>query len=135
MYYSPLLTWKNIQGLDEKYLHNTRDELICVIGRSIRNIKKDGRDDDVRFPPNISQNVINMSETVLKIPVSESSTQWDKDFMPYKEFDYNIYIDGTLIWCYYETFETQRLISRSLVCVEWRNNGLWWAKVIGSVPL
>ena len=32
----------------------------------------------------------------------------------------------------YKTFETQRLISRSLACVEWRNNGFWRAKVIGS---
>ena len=67
--------------------------------------------------------------------VRESSTQWDKGFIPYKEFHYNIYIDNTLKWCHYETIETQRLISRSLTCVEWRNNGFWWAKVIGSVPL
>ena len=61
--------------------------------------------------------------------------QWDKGFMPYDEFNYNIYIENTLIWCHFETFETQRLISRNLACVEWRNNGFCWAKIIGNVPL
>ena len=67
--------------------------------------------------------------------IRDSSTQWDKGFMSYKEFHYNIYIDNTLIWCNYETFETQRLISRSLAYLEWRNNCFWWAKFIGSIPL
>ena len=39
--------------------YNTRDELIRAIGRSIRNINKDGRADGVRRLPNISQKVIN----------------------------------------------------------------------------
>ena len=39
--------------------YNTRDELIRPIGRSIRNINKDGRADGVRRLPNIWQNVIN----------------------------------------------------------------------------
>ena len=69
------------------------------------------------------------------IPITESSTQWNKGFMPYGEFHYNIYINNTLILCHYETFETERLISRSLACVEWRNNGFCWANVIGSVSL
>ena len=78
--------------------------------------------------------VTKFTNTVINT-VRESSLQWDKGFMLYKELHYNIYIDNTLIWCHYETFETQRLISRSLACVEWRKNGFWWAKVIGSVPL
>ena len=67
------------------------------------------------------------------IHIRESSTQWDQGSMPYKKFDYNIYI--TLIWWHYDTFETQRLISRSLVYVEWRKNSFSWGKVIRSVPL
>ncbi|KAJ4434037.1 hypothetical protein ANN_16356 [Periplaneta americana] len=39
--------------------YNTRDELIRAIGRSIRNINKDGRADGVRRLPNIWQKVIN----------------------------------------------------------------------------
>ncbi|KAJ4445476.1 hypothetical protein ANN_07284 [Periplaneta americana] len=39
--------------------YNTRDELFCALGRSIRNINKDGRADGVRRLPNISQKVIN----------------------------------------------------------------------------
>ena len=62
-------------------------------------------------------------------------TQRDKSFMPYGEFHYNIYADNTWMWYHYETFETPRLVSRSLTCVQWRNNCFWWAKVIGSVPL
>ncbi|KAJ4449293.1 hypothetical protein ANN_00691 [Periplaneta americana] len=37
--------------------YNTRDELIRALGRSIRNINKDGRADDVRRLPNIWQKV------------------------------------------------------------------------------
>ena len=72
---------------------------------------------------------------VLSIHIRESSTQWDKGFIPYKEFHYNIYIDNTLVWCHYETFKAQRLIGISLACVELINNGFWWAEVIGSVTL
>ena len=39
--------------------YNTRDELIRAIGRSIRNINKDGHADGVRRLPNIWQKVIN----------------------------------------------------------------------------
>ena len=39
--------------------YNTRDELINAIGRSVRNMNKDGRADGVRRLPNIWQNVIN----------------------------------------------------------------------------
>ena len=39
--------------------YNTRDELIRVIGWSIRNINKDGRADGVRRLPNIWQKMIN----------------------------------------------------------------------------
>ena len=38
--------------------YNTRDELIHAIGRSIRNINKDGRADGVRRLTNIWQRVI-----------------------------------------------------------------------------
>ena len=39
--------------------YNTRDKLIRAIGRSIRNINKDGRADGVRRLPNIWQKAIN----------------------------------------------------------------------------
>ena len=39
--------------------YNTRDELIRAIGRSIRNINKDGRVDGLRRLPYIWQKVIN----------------------------------------------------------------------------
>ena len=47
--------------------HNTRDELIRAIGRSVRNINKDGRADGVRHLPNIWQNVINKGTTIFKV--------------------------------------------------------------------
>ena len=47
--------------------HNTRDELIRAIGRSVRNINKDGRVDGVRLLPNIWQKVINKEVTILKV--------------------------------------------------------------------
>ena len=48
--------------------HNTRDEIIRAIGRSIRNINKDGRAVDVRRLTNIWQKVINMGGvTILKV--------------------------------------------------------------------
>ena len=40
-------------------LYNTKDELIRAIGRSVRNINKYGRADDVRRFLNIWQKVIN----------------------------------------------------------------------------
>ena len=58
----------------------------------------------------------------------ESSTQWDKGFMRYEEFHYNIYIHNNWMWCYYESFETQRLICRSLACVEWRKQWILMSK-------
>ena len=45
----------------------TRDELIRAIGRSIRNINKDGLADGVRRLPNIWQSVINKGATILKV--------------------------------------------------------------------
>ena len=60
--------------------------------------------------------------------IRESSIQWDKGFMSSKEFHYNIYVVNTLMWCHYETFETQRLISRSLACTGWRNNCFFISK-------
>ena len=41
------------------------------------------------------------------------------------------YFDKIPLW----NFETQRLISRSLACVQWRKNDFLWTKVIASVPL
>ena len=38
--------------------YNTRDELICAIGQTIRNINKDGCADGIRCLPNIWQKVI-----------------------------------------------------------------------------
>ena len=46
---------------------NTRDELIRAIERSILDINKDGRADDIRRLPNIWQNVINKGVTILKV--------------------------------------------------------------------
>ena len=46
--------------------YNTRDDPICAIGWSIRNINKDGRTDGVRYLPNIWQKVINKGATILK---------------------------------------------------------------------
>ena len=47
--------------------YNTRNELIRVIGQSIRNINKYGRTDGVRRLPNIWQKVINKGATILKV--------------------------------------------------------------------
>ena len=48
--------------------YNTRDEIIHDIGRSIRNINKDGRaEDGVRRLPNIWQKMINKGATILKV--------------------------------------------------------------------
>ena len=46
---------------------NTGDELFRAIGRSVKNINKDGLADSVRRLPNIWQKVINMGATILKI--------------------------------------------------------------------
>ena len=43
--------------------HNTRDELIRTIGRSIR-INRDGRADGVRRLPNIWQKMINKEDNI-----------------------------------------------------------------------
>ena len=78
---------------------------------------------------------------IMNLMIRESSTQWEsvhsetKTLCPMRNFILIFYIDNTLIWCHYETFETQRLISRSLACVELRNNGFHWAKVSENVPL
>ena len=47
--------------------YNKRGELIRTIGRSIRNINKDGHADGVRRLPNTWQNVINKGATILKV--------------------------------------------------------------------
>ena len=55
-----------VKGLLQETRYNTREELIRAIGRSIRNINKDGRADGVRLP-NIKLKVINKGETILKV--------------------------------------------------------------------
>ena len=47
--------------------YNTWDELIRVIGLSIRNVKEDGRADCLPGLPNICQKVINKGTTILKV--------------------------------------------------------------------
>ena len=47
--------------------YNTRDELVRVIGRSIRNINKDGRADGVLRLTNIWQKMIYKGATILKV--------------------------------------------------------------------
>ena len=47
--------------------HNTRDELIRAIERTIRNINKDGRADGERRLKNIWQKALNKGATILKV--------------------------------------------------------------------
>ena len=47
--------------------YKTGDELVSAMGRSIRNINKDGRADGVRRLPNIWKKVINKEVTILKV--------------------------------------------------------------------
>ena len=47
---------------------------------------------DIRGPP--------LTLITFLSPLRENSTQWEKGFMPYKEFHYSIYTDNTLI-CHY----------------------------------
>ena len=54
--------WKNLCAW-----HNTRDEFIRAIGRSVRNINKYGLAYGVRRLPNIWQKVINKGATILKV--------------------------------------------------------------------
>ena len=80
--------------------YNTRDELTRAIGRSIRNINKDGRANGVRRLPNIWQTVINKAATVLKVhkcctPVSKAMSEISNSFdyfssNPYIAFLLNI---------------------------------------------
>ena len=56
--------------------YNTRDKLIRAIGRSIRNISKDGRADGVRRLPKILQRVIKKRTTLLK--VHKCGRDWNK---------------------------------------------------------
>ena len=64
-------------------------------------------------------------------------TQWDKGFIPCKEFHYNIFIDNTLIWCHYETLKHKGWSVEAWLV---QNKGkmfffFLWVKVTGSVPL
>ncbi|KAJ4442473.1 hypothetical protein ANN_04059 [Periplaneta americana] len=52
--------------------YNTRGELIRAIGRSIRNISKDGRADGVRRLPNIWQKVINKEGDYIEVNCSKT---------------------------------------------------------------
>ena len=52
--------------------YNARDELIRAIGRSIRNINKDGHADGVRRLPNILQKVINKGSDYTEGTYTES---------------------------------------------------------------
>ena len=63
--------------------YNTRNKLIRAIGRSIRNINKDGRTDGVRRLPNIWQKVISKGTTILKVPlwIKPCQKQWTVTFI------------------------------------------------------
>ena len=76
--------------------YNTRNELIRAIGRSIRKINKDGRDDGVRSLPNSWQKEINKGEaTILK--VHKCCTLWIKPCQKYRTVAITFY--PTLVYC------------------------------------
>ena len=85
--YSPDMSPCNLRSLRQSERttardpYNTRDEPIRAIGRSIRNINKDGRADGVRRLPNIWKKVIKKGGgTILKVhksctPVNEAMSE------------------------------------------------------------
>ena len=78
--------------------YNTRDELIRDIVRSIRCIKKHGRDDGVRRLPNIWQRVISKGATIMK--VGESWTkQGALDLIGCTEPTKWLMFFISLLWC------------------------------------
>ncbi|KAJ4435753.1 hypothetical protein ANN_18371 [Periplaneta americana] len=60
--------------------YNTRDELICALGQSIRNINKDGRADGVRRLPNIWKKVINKGGDYIEAVTGRAERSSSADF-------------------------------------------------------
>ena len=46
--------------------YNTRQAIVCAVGRSLLDINKSGRADGVRCLPHIWQKVVHMGEIILK---------------------------------------------------------------------
>ena len=62
----PLQSLRQSERTTARDRYNTRDKPIRAIGRSIRNINKDGRTDGVRRLPNIWQKIINKGDDYIE---------------------------------------------------------------------